>query len=287
MQTATHSIEVQSHGTAMDWSLVLASQGIEHTIERREDAWMLLLASDDEPLATAAIRAYERENATVWRHEVKWTGLLFDWRSAFWWLFVVATFVLSMEVRPELQRAGWFDSARFMSGEWWRAFTAVMLHADVPHLALNASTGFVLLGLVMGCFGVGRGLLAALLAGATANMCEAFLRFGDYKGLGASGMVMAALGLLAAQSMFERHTSAREWIGRGVLAACLLLVLIGFDVRSDVLAHLLGFVMGTVAGVVLCLGDRQLRRFRWADVAAGVATAIVVVTTWALAISNQ
>ncbi len=268
----------------MDWSLVLASQDIEHTIESMDEAWTLVMSGVDADRAAAAIRAYEQENATVWRHEVKWTGLLFDWRSVFWWVFVGVMFWLSTEVRPELREFGVFKSVRFLHGEWWRAVTAVTLHADATHFALNAATGTLLLGLVMGCFGAGRGLLISLLCGAGANAIEALLQPKGYNGLGASGMVMASLGLLAAQSMFERHTSAREWIGRGVIAAFLLFTLIGFDVKSDVLAHLLGFANGIVCGVVICLVDRRLKRRPSVDLVAGIITAGLVASCWALAI---
>ena len=84
VQFATHTIETGSYREAMDWSLVLASQGIECTIEATEDsAWILVVAGPDADRADASINAYEKENATVWRHEIKWTGLLFDWRSLF------------------------------------------------------------------------------------------------------------------------------------------------------------------------------------------------------------
>lgn len=284
VQTATHSIETRLHRTAMEWSLVLASQGIDHAIEGAEGVWLLVVSGEDAARAVAAIRAYEQENATVWRKEVKWTGLLFDWRSAFWWMLVVAIFWLSTVARPELRGAGLFIRDRFLHGEWWRAVTAVTLHADATHLAFNASSGFVLLGLAMGCFGSGRGLLASLVCGAGANVLQAFIDSGGQPSLGASGMVMGSLGLIAAQSLFERHTSAREWMGRGVLAGALLFVILGLDVKSNVLAHLLGFLNGIVVGIVLCLTDRHGTRRQHVELASAIATAGLIVLCWALAI---
>ena len=285
VQTATSRIACRSHRTAVDWSLVLASQAIEHAIEEQSGAFVLMLAAEDEVKAVAAIRAYEKENATVWRREVKWTGLLFDSRSAIWWIAVALWFLVAEE-RSALKQSGTFVSEQFRAGEWWRAFTAVTLHADLPHVALNCSTGFVLLGLAMGFYGGGRALLAAFVAGAAANATEIFLRTESFRSLGASGMVFGALGLLAAQSLFERHTSTREWIGRGVLAACLLLVLLGFDVRSDMLAHLLGFAYGLTFGLPLCWTSAALRGHKWVDVCCAVVTSALVVVAWMFAVRS-
>lgn len=286
VQSATTSIEATSSRQAMDWALVATSQAIECSIEfeANDGVWLLVFASEaDHDLAAEAIRAYERENTTAWRQEVKWTGLLFDWRSLFWWAFIIVIFVFGQMRSPVFVLAGSTTPAVRL-GEWWRAFTAVTLHADVAHLALNASIGFVLLGLTMGFYGPGKSVLSTLMAGAAANALGAFFRIGPYQGVGASGMVMAALGMLGAQSMFERHHSAREWIGRGALGSGLLLAIIGLDQNSDVLAHVLGFLCGSVAGILLCLNGSRLLHNKALDMAAGFAAAGLIMLTWVLAL---
>src|ERR1035437_10950698 len=91
--------------------------------------------------------------------------------------------------------------AALAHGEWWRLFTATWLHADLAHLAMNMVFGFLFLGLVMGRYGPGVGLLAAYLAGVGGNLA-AWLVYGEnHRGLGASGVVMGALGLLTIQSV--------------------------------------------------------------------------------------
>ena len=61
--------------------------------------------------------------------------------------------------------------------------------------------GFLFVGLVMGRYGPGVGLLAVYLAGVGGNLA-AWLVYGEsHRGLGASGMVMGALGLLTVQSV--------------------------------------------------------------------------------------
>jgi rhomboid protease GluP len=272
----------------MDWSLVLASQSIDTAIERRPDdgAWVLIVSVEDLTRASDSIRSYEKENTSAWRQEIKGTGLLFDWRSLFWWAMIVAITVSAWFLRPHMQDVGQMDRGLFFHGQWWRAFTAVTLHADAAHLALNASIGFVLLGLAMGSYGAGTAMLSAFVSGSIANIIEAFLRPTQYFSLGASGMVMAALGLLAAHSLLEQGRSVRERAGRGVLAACLLFILIGLDLKSDILAHLLGFVVGTSSGLLLGIRARPFAGKGLPDLAAAAICAVVVAATWALAIGS-
>src|SRR5436190_15989082 len=57
----TARIPARSRGQAMDWSLVLASQGIEHAIDDpAETGWGLIVAESDRAAALEAIRLYRR-----------------------------------------------------------------------------------------------------------------------------------------------------------------------------------------------------------------------------------
>src|SRR5207249_3261813 len=61
-EPASAIIPARSRGQAMDWSLVLLSQGIECMIEHREEGWALLVGPQDFERAVAALRQYEIEN---------------------------------------------------------------------------------------------------------------------------------------------------------------------------------------------------------------------------------
>ena len=106
------------------------------------------------------------------------------------------------------------DSAAVARGEWWRIFTAIMLHADAGHLISNLSIGVILFGFVMGRFGRGTGLLATLLAGAAGNALSLVLNSKPFYGLGASGMIMAALGMLSAQTLRWAGPAPGSWTRR-------------------------------------------------------------------------
>ena len=194
-------IPARSRREAMDWSLVLLSQGIEPVIDCTEDtaAWGLIVSAEDYESAQAAIHLYELENRRwPWRRELFRPGFLFDWGSLAWVALLV--FFYWTDNRTDLRSTGIMSSVAVSHYEWWRLFTAIWLHADLAHLAGNAVIGFVLLGLTMARYGTGVGLLTAYLAGAGGNMVVWLLSPGPHLSLGASGMVTGALGLLAMQS---------------------------------------------------------------------------------------
>ena len=280
--SAAPVIEARSQAQALDWSLVLISQGIESVPVRREGdgAWTLEIAGTDWERATESIAAYERENATVWRREVKWTGLLFDARAVLPFAALILFHLLVERSSVEFKALGILNRDATLHGEWWRLCTAMTLHADLAHLAANVTTGLVFLGLAMGCFGPGVALLLAFLGGALGNVATLAVHESPFHGLGASGFVMASLGLLTAHSLaFARHEKPTVWIGRGVIAGCLLVVLLGFSVRSDVVAHIGGFV----AGVVLGIGALQFRGLlarRGINAVALIILIALITTTW-------
>ena len=55
-------IPARNRRQAMDWSLVLLSQGIECVIERSADGWTLLVEPQDRSRALATLRQYQIEN---------------------------------------------------------------------------------------------------------------------------------------------------------------------------------------------------------------------------------
>src|SRR5436309_6098661 len=105
----------------------------------------------------------------------------------------------------------------------------------------------------MGRFGTGAGLLGTYLAGAMANAAECLLADESRRSLGASGMVMGSLGLLAAQSFYLWRVSsyARKYLLGAVTAGLMLFILLGLAPGTDIIAHLGGFISGLILGSLL------------------------------------
>lgn len=238
----------------MDWALVLASQEVEATIVRSETgAWRLLVPPADQERAWSSIRQYQAENrGWGWRQHFPGSDLLFHWGGFFWCLLLVFTYQLS-SLNP-LLRSNWaFETRSVAEGEWWRALTATLLHADLAHLLANLTTGLILLGLAMARFGAGQALLATVLAGMAGNFTGYLLYPQPYVGVGASGVVMGALGLISVQAFKDwrddPHTA--RFVIKSIMAGVLLFVLLGMNPEADVLAHFGGFAAGILFGVVL------------------------------------
>jgi len=269
----------------MDWGLVLASQGIEATIQgpEGEESWGLVVAAEDYDKAAGAISQYRLENqGWPWQRPAWQPAYRFDWGSLGWVLLIL--FFFWRQGRAGLRPAGVMDSTLVSHGEWWRLFTAVWLHADVGHLAANATLGFLLVGLVMGRYGSGVGLLAAYMTGVAGNAGAWLLAPGPYQSLGASGMVFGSLGLLAGQSLPLRAREALppRLMVSGLLAGVMLLVLFGLGPQTDVLAHVGGFVSGLLLGAGLALVPRLPQR-AGSNLLCGLIFGALIMLPWWLA----
>ncbi len=274
----------------MDWGLVLASQDIGCTIvlAPEADGWSLEIAASDHKRALAALRQYQLENrGWQWRQQTPWPGVIFHWGGFVWCALLVGIHGLAAS-HERLRLVGMMDGAAVRAGEWWRLFTAMTLHADTGHLASNVTTGFLLFGFAMARYGAGVGLLAAYLAGWGGNLLGLWLYPEPYRGLGASGMVMGALGLIAVQSLpsgSPRPRPLKLALG-GLLAGFMLFLLLGANPQSDLVAHLGGFFAGCGLGGLLVRTTKAIAAEKRANFVAGLLLIAWVIYTWRLALGQ-
>ena len=269
----------------MDWSLALMSQGIAPAIQRTADGtgWQLEIEADEYERAVQTIRQYRLENRRRrWQQPVPGTELLFDWRALGWVGMMVVFFVLSENLSRDLRQAGCMNGAAVQGGEWWRLFTATTLHVDLLHLGSNLVSGLVFLGLAMAIYGPGLALLAALLAGAGGNVAGLIFHSRTDLGLGASGLVMGALGLLAVHTLAHLRAglSGGELLVRSFFGAVFLLVLLGFNPASDVIAHIGGFASGCLLGAALTLLPAGAVKNVWLNRAAFSLCLVLTLFAW-------
>ena len=282
IESATCYIPVRSERQALDWSLVLLSQGIECRIEHSEEAgWGLMVAARDEERAIGVIRLYLLENLRwPWRRTIQ-GKVIFDWGSAAW-VILLLVFYWIQSRSAAVAAAGMMDSAAVSRGEWWRLFTSLFLHADIGHLAANAGLGLVLLGLAMGTYGTGVGLLAAYLAGVGGNLVSWKID-PSHLSLGASGMVMGCVGLIAAGSMGIGRANGRlpRSLLAGLAAGVMLFLLLGSssNPQVDLAAHAGGFLAGLALGIALSVLRPVLSTLR-VNLVCGLLFSILIVTAW-------
>ena len=274
---------------AMDCSLALTSQAIVNEIGQPESArerYELYVADADYPSALKTVELFREENRRwKWTDPLHSAGLSFRWSSLVWCL-VLGAFGYLPSIRPGVEVGGILDSALVFDGEWWRILTATMLHRDVAHLFSNLSAGLFLFGLAMGRFGVGIGLLAIVLTGVGGNLFGLAFHTEPYRGLGASGAVMGALGLLGPHAIGLIRVNRHAWrlvIG-GLLGVVMLFVLFGLSPQSDVLAHMGGFVTGVAMGAILGLRPEHSLKRGVPNLLASVVLLALLLGSWFLAL---
>jgi membrane associated rhomboid family serine protease len=149
-----------------------------------------------------------------------------------------------------MENFGIADAGKILKGEWWRLFTAQTLHSSNYHLVSNLLTGFFVFSLISFKMPLARIAPFIVLAAASANLETAFL-MGNYRSLGFSSTVFAALGALAT---LEVRVLKRENFGRRIVpwfAVFLLAVFLGIGDETskvDIPGHFFGLIMGAIAG---------------------------------------
>ena len=269
------------------WILVLTAKKIPHRFFPSGGPGRLYVPPMHEAAALHEIRAFEAEGPLPFfeppvRNNVPgvlfFLLLLLFWHGLRWSWFEP---LLPSPPFPENARA-WpaafgLDVYRFrVLHEFWRAATALTLHADDSHLFSNL--GFGLLFLIPLCrrAGLGFGLLLTLLAGLFGNAANSLVKEAHTISIGFSTALFGAVGALCALSAADsfRHMPPFSRTGRRaglpflqtvrrlfppVAAGMALLGILGGggEIKTDYSAHILGFCAGlALAAAALPLEGR-------------------------------
>ena len=281
-----------SSADAREWSLVLASAGIQHVVERGPEGDELWVDPAEQRRAADEIGRYLRENRVRPVTPPAWP----QYRHATSGV-VAYTLVLMTVTAAALYRLGgtsWVDAGvlevgLFDRGEWWRAFTALTLHADLGHLLANLGFGVLFAFPAAQFVGVGVAWLTILLGAGAANAVDMLLHPPEHSMLGASTAVFVALGLTSAFSWRRRGSGVLSWRQRlaPLVAGVALLAFTGTGgEHTDVLAHLLGFIVGVGTGFLLAhlrLPPPDRTGPQWL---AGLAAMALLALAWLAALSR-
>ena len=272
--------------------LVLAAAGIPYKIRQESGESIIVVPASLAARARTEIDAYTRENqaspsvpTTVFEQRNGWPGV-----------FGYAVVLLLMFV---LQRQGilsenWFEAGKLHAGlirqgEWWRTVTALTLHSDLLHLVSNIGFGG-LIGLFVGqLLGSGLAWISILFAGAAGNLLNAWVRDPQHTSVGASTAVFAAFGIVAAFStIHRRHLPASKFARyTPIVGAVVLLSYLGTSgERTDVFAHVAGFLAGLLLGALYGkLGNRIMMGTR-TQLLCGIGAVACMGLTWLIALTR-
>jgi rhomboid protease GluP len=271
-------------------SFMLHAVGIASQVIGEGTDWRLVVASEAAAVALRHLRTYDRENPPKRRPPPPEGPQPHAWVGPLVYLAVVISIAwLSGQKawNTNWLAAGALDTAAFRGGEVWRAVTALTLHFDVAHLLGNLGFGAFFGWLAAQLVGPGVAFGAGTLAAIVANGVNASFQPLEHVSAGASTAVFALLGLLTAYAWRRRADPGDRWAYRWaplVAGVCLL----GFTgvggERTDVLAHLTGFVAGAAAGLLLALRRRPARApAQWL---AGLGTVALIAAAWSLALTR-
>ena len=247
------------------WALTLEARQIPCRVEVDDDGWQILVPPEAFPLAREELRLFEEKNRN-------WPPPLPPPAPETDNLLITLSVLLLIAIFHNLTRldleffnlttADWIsrgnaDAGAIMAGQWWRAVTALTLHADELHLLGNLTIGGGFIVLV--CRALGSGLAWSLLlaSGTLGNLLNAWVQSPRHHSVGASTTVFGAVGLLAAINLLHHRQNLRRRWYLPLTAALALLALLGSEgENTDLGAHLFGFA----AGIGLGLAAGYLRR---------------------------
>jgi len=280
----------RQHARCQEFALVLAALDIDHWVRREDDGYGLLATAEEAQRAGQELAEYEVENREWPPREVAAPVLPGRIRDAWgYWLVLLAFYVLDKD------RAYWLDWSEagrshahsILQGEWWRAVTALTLHADGVHLLSNLIFGSLFGVLLCADLGTGLAWLAILTAGAAGNGANAWLQPSDHTSIGASTGVFGGVGLLVAlQWRFHgglQRGRLRRWAPL-IVGAVIPGYLGTGGKRTDVLAHVTGMVAGGVLGLLLSVVPYRPPVSGWLQGVLGVVVVAVLALSWALAL---
>jgi membrane associated rhomboid family serine protease len=279
-----------AEGRAHLWSLVLEARSIPSRVETDATVWQVLVPPLLLEAACRELRLFEEENRYWPPPAPTVPPPAANTLSTLSVLLLLATFhnITRLDLPlfgldpPNWTRLGSADTGKILDGQWWRAVTALTLHADWSHLLGNLAFGGVLIAALCQELGSGLAWSLLLIAGISGNLANASLQPAQHSAIGASTLVFGAIGMLAVLSRGRSHRPRpRRWI-LPAAAALALLALLGTEGKNtDLGAHFFGFLFGIPAGFAAAYqSGRYGRPGRAVNAVLVVASGGVVAAAW-------
>lgn len=271
----------RDRGRAETFALGLDAAAIDSRIDREGGEWQVVVDEADAQAASQALEGFDEEVEAAAVVPLPRPMEPPSWLGPCVAIALLAGYLFTGPVDDHNR---WFGpgaalSSRILAGETYRAVTALTLHAHFAHIFGNAVVAFVLLGALGQALGAGVAGLLTLLAGALGNLATAHWYGPGHASIGASTAIFGALGLLTAPGAWRRASRWPAWVAVG--ASLALLGMLGSSRESDVVAHVCGWMVGLMLGLVA--GRLPGLHSRVVQSASGALAVGTLVGAWSLA----
>ena len=264
---AEEVIRARSKRALREATLVLEANGIGYTVEvSRYGGARILVGTLDAERAGVEIASYAEENEAWPPPDMPAPPRLSDGivGAMVFAAVVSAMFLIERRIAFGIDwwNGGMMYAAAVREGEWWRTVTSLTLHADAQHLVGNIVFGSLFGAIAAQGLGTGITWFGTLTAGTLGHVLETYIVEPAHRGIGASTAVFGTLGMMVAAEWSRRGAGNMPWVRRvaPLFAGAVIFGWVGAGggevenpggSRTDVLAHVLGFVVGAVLGVLV------------------------------------
>ncbi|MFJ7737134.1 rhomboid family intramembrane serine protease [Lysinibacillus sp. NPDC097287] len=136
-----------------------------------------------------------------------------------------------------------------LTGEWWRIFSAIFLHAGFMHVLFNMFSLYLFGPELEKIAGKARFTTIYLTAGIIGNVATYLFYDISYASLGASGAIFGIFGAFGALVYYTRRTM--PMLRKLILPIIVISVVMTFlQSNVNIYAHLVGLVTGFLLGLV-------------------------------------
>ena len=272
---------------ANTYGLILTSAGLYFETRKEKSGWQIWVHDHDATEALFHIQKFIDENSQVPPKKTASPTIdRIQMYNGIW----VAILIMAVHMAVGKDHKMFVDlygasASKIVSGETYRAVTALLLHADSVHLIGNMA-GIALFGAVVCAInGAGVGWLMILLSGYWGNYLNAWLYQSHHTAVGASTAVFGAVGMMATYQFWhkikDREQRYRAWLP--IAGGIALLGILGSgEGRVDIMAHLFGFCFGVILQSLHQAGvwfwQKQVLPFKYQAVCLTVTLSILVLS---------
>lgn len=151
-------------------------------------------------------------------------------------------------IGPMIYFNGMGINGAIASGEWWRFFTPMFLHAGIGHLLFNMFALFVFAPELEKLIGKMRFFTLYLLSGLFANIATFFIHDYDFSHVGASGAIFGIFGAYGALVYYTKNRMPE--LRQIILPIIVISVVMTFiQPNINITAHLVGLLVGFLIGL--------------------------------------